>query len=201
MSALWFLTTIVVGAINQPNYNHLSQFISELGASGSANGQLVNLLGFIPTSVFLTAFVLLAIYVSSRQTKQLLGLVGIGLYSLTLCIAALYPCDAACRPTSPSLSQGIHNLSAIFGYLGGIVGIFLLASDVRVKASRSIANTGFFLAAIAAAMFFLLSPEFILVGLAQRVFELVMYTWIIVYAFHLRAEWLNEQKDKQYSDS
>ena len=195
-SAMWFLTTILFGGLNHPNYRHYSQFISELGASGAVNGQLVNLFGFIPTSAFLTAFVMLAIYISSRQTKQLLGLAGIGLYSLTLCVAALFPCDAGCRPVTPSVAQLVHNLSAIFGYMGGVIGIFLLASDLRNKASRRLAAIGFFLGAIAIAMFFLLSPESLLVGLAQRVFEFAMYAWIIIYAFHLRAELLNNERDK-----
>jgi hypothetical protein len=33
VSALWFLTTIILGGIHQPNYQHMSQYISELDAA------------------------------------------------------------------------------------------------------------------------------------------------------------------------
>ncbi|OMH37984.1 DUF998 domain-containing protein [Motiliproteus sp. MSK22-1] len=195
-SAFWFVTTITLGGINHPNYQHMSQFISELGAVGTINGQTVNLIGFVPASIFLTAFVILAIYLSSRKTKQTLGFVGIGMYAITLCIAALYPCDAGCRPDSPTTSQIIHNLSAIFGYLNGIAGVFILASDVKQKGNRKLGIIGYVLGSVAVAMFFLLYPEFLLVGLAQRIFELSMYTWIILYSFYFQVEILNKSSKK-----
>jgi hypothetical membrane protein len=187
-SAFWFIATISLGAINHPNYQHLSQFISELGATGAPNGKMVSLFGFIPASILLTVFVLYAIYLSSRQPKQIIGLVGIGIYAITLSIAALYPCDTGCRPDHPSTSQVIHNLSASFGYLSGIAGVFLLASDAKQKGNRKIATIGSILGVLTLAMFFLLNPEFSFVGLAQRVFEISMYSWIIIYAFYFRLE-------------
>ena len=192
-SAFWFITTILLGGINHPNYQHMSQFISELGATGAPNGKVVSLFGFVPTSILLTVFVVFAIYLSSKQTKQILGLVGIGVYAITLSVAALHPCDAGCRPDNPSTSQIIHNLSAIFGYLSGIAGIFLLASDAKQKGGRKIGAVGFILGGLTLAMFFLLNPEFSFVGLVQRVFELSMYTWIILYAFYFRVEILNKK--------
>ena len=190
-SAFWFVATISLGGVNHPNYQHMSQFISELGATGAPNARIVSLFGFIPTSIFLTVFVLLAIYLSSKQTKQILGFVGIGVYAITLSVAALYPCDAGCRPDNPSTSQIIHNLSAIFGYLSGIAGIFILASDAKQKGGRKIAAIGSILGSLALAMFFLLNPDFSFVGIVQSVFELSIYTWIILYAFYFRVEILN----------
>ena len=56
VSALWFLTTIILAGAYEPDYQHMSQYISELGATGAANGQWVNLGGFIPASVLLVFF-------------------------------------------------------------------------------------------------------------------------------------------------
>ena len=187
-SAIWFVSAIWLGGINYPSYDHMSQFISELGATGAPNGEIVSLFGFIPTSILLTAFVILAIYSSSKRTAQVIGLTGIGVYSITLSIAAIYPCDVGCRPVDPSTSQFVHDLSAIFGYLSGIVGVYLLASDTKKNGSKRLGTIGFVLGGLTLITFFLLEPEFQFVGLAQRIFELSMYSWIILYAFNLRAE-------------
>ena len=194
VSAFWFITTILLGGFKHSNYQHKSQFISELGATGEVNAHAVNLFGFVPTSIFLCAFVCLAIYLSSRQVKQILGLLGIGVYAITLAVAALYPCDSGCNPDNPSTSQMVHDLSAIFGYLSGIVGVYLLASDVKKKGGIRLGTVGYILCGLTIAMFLLLNPEFSFVGLAQRVFELSMYTWIILYSFHIRAEIFNKSR-------
>lgn len=191
LSSFWFVATIAYAGLKHHNYQHMSQFISELGATGEANGQVVNLFGFMPTSFFLSAFVCLAIFLSSRQIKEVLGLLAIGVYAITLGVAAVFPCDPGCGSDNPSASQVIHNLSAIVGYLCGIVGVFLLASDVTQKGRRMLGKIGMVLGGVAVVMFFLLNPEFAFFGLAQRVFELSMYTWIILYSFHLRTVLFN----------
>ncbi|WP_290619673.1 MULTISPECIES: DUF998 domain-containing protein [unclassified Arsukibacterium] len=188
VSALWFLTTIILAGAYEPDYQHMSQYISELGATGAANGQWVNLGGFIPASVLLVFFVVMAISHSSGQKKQLLGLMGIAVYAVTLGIAALYPCDSGCRPQNPSVSQLIHNLSAMSGYLSAVAAVFLLASYVKQHGSKILSIVGYIFGAVASIMFFLLNPEFPLLGLAQRVFELSIYLWILLYSLHLNAE-------------
>lgn len=186
-SAVWFLLVIVLASSNYPDYQHMSQFISELGATGAPNGKMVSLFGFIPASILLTLFVIYAIYLSSKRIKQVLGLLGIGGYATTLIVAAVYPCDFGCRPEDPSISQIIHNLSAVLGYLSGIIGIFLLASDIhKHEKNKRLVWIGRGLGLVAVVMFLSLSPEFQFVGIAQRVFELTMYLWIILYAFNFQ---------------
>lgn len=188
VSALWFFTTIILGGINQPDYQHISHFISELGAIDAANGKIVNFGGFIPASVFLVIFVVLAIYQSPRQKKQVIGLMGIALYAITLGIAALYPCDSGCRPQNPSPSQLIHNLSAMLGYLIALASVFILASYVKQTSSRVLGNVGYAIGGVALTMLIMLNPEFAFVGVVQRLFELSIYTWIILYSYNLSAE-------------
>ena len=187
VSAFWFVTTITYAGIKHSNYQHMSQFISELGATGEANGQIVNLFGFIPTSFFLSCFVCLAIFLSSRQLKEILGLTAIGVYAITLGVAAVFPCDPGCVADNPSVSQIIHNLSAIVGYACGVVGVFLLASSVTRKGNKMLGTIGFALGGVAVVMFFLVTPEFSFHGLAQRVFELCMYIWIMLYSFYMQS--------------
>ncbi|MDX1536965.1 DUF998 domain-containing protein [Arsukibacterium sp.] len=187
-SGLWFLMTIILAGINQPGYQHMSQFISELGAIDAANGKVVNFGGFIPASVLLVLFVGIAICYCSRRRKQLIGLVAIAVYAITLGIAAFYPCDAGCRPENPSSSQLIHNFSALLGYVSAVASVFILATYLKQTGSRLLANMGYAIGGLAFVMLIMLNPEFAFVGIAQRVFELSIYTWIILYSFHLSAQ-------------
>ena len=79
LSFLWFTATIVIGGLFYPDYNHISQFISELGATGSPYGNYVNYLGFLPTELFILAFVLICSSVIPRTKANFIGLFFIGL--------------------------------------------------------------------------------------------------------------------------
>jgi len=130
-SAVWFFFTIILGGFTYPNYQHTSQYISELGASGAPNANLVNYLGFIPTSILLSLFVMYALAICEKRIRQVIGLIGIGIFATTLAVAAVFPCSFECNLSESSVAQDIHNLSALVGYLSAVVGIFFLSSDVR----------------------------------------------------------------------
>lgn len=50
-----FTSVTLVCASLRPGYGHISQFISELGASGTPHALLMNLAGFIPSGLMLAA--------------------------------------------------------------------------------------------------------------------------------------------------
>jgi hypothetical membrane protein len=185
-SAVWFLVTIVWAGYGYPNYQHGTQFISELGAKGAPHGQVVNFFGFIPTSLLLGLFVIIATTKLVQRRQQRLGLFCLGIYALTLAIAAFFPCDLGCRPEHPSTSQLIHNLSTVPGYFLGIVGVFVLAIDLKRGDNSSLLSAvGIGLGSCATVLFFLLNPGFPFVGLTQRLFETSIYIWTILYGLHL----------------
>ncbi|WP_087505023.1 DUF998 domain-containing protein [Neiella marina] len=185
LSAGWFALTVIVAGWHFPNYQHSSQFISELGATGAPYGALVNFVGFLPASMALVSFAALILINGNTTAKQTVGLLGVACYGATLSIAAIYPCDYGCRPPTPSSSQMIHNLSALVGYSCGVIAVLLLAADVLKERSRAIAMIGFVLGSIAAVLLLSIVPSSPIVGLIQRLFELVIYSWIVLYALTL----------------
>ena len=59
----------------------------------------------------------------------------------------------------------IHNLSAVLGYLSGVIGVFLLASDAKERGDIKLSTLGFILGSFALAMYILLNPQSPFVGL------------------------------------
>lgn len=87
-SYLWlFMTVLIAGALH-PGYSHVGQFMSELGAQGAPGGWMVNYLGFLPTEILFLGFVGLAFRRAGRDGVTRVGLVLLGLYAVSLIIAA-----------------------------------------------------------------------------------------------------------------
>jgi len=180
-SSIWFATSIIIAGHFYPNYSHVSQFISELGATGSPDGTLVNYLGFIPTELLILSFVTIGFSVLPKTKKNAAGLILIAIYAFTLGIAAMFPCDFGCGPEVSSVSHRIHILSAILGYSCAIAAIFLISSGSNDwSKSKYFSTAGYILGILAIAAFINLNPEFNMVGAIQRVLEISIYTWLIL---------------------
>ena len=186
LSLIWFTATIIIAGLFYPDYSHTSQFISELGATGSPYGSYVNYLGVIPTELFIIAFVFICFSVLPKTKMNLTGLFFIGIYGLTLGVAALFPCDYECSPIKPTLSHNIHMISAFPGYLCGIISIFLLSSgsSVWVK-SATFKVVSYLMGALCIYAFLNLDPESNFVGVFQRCLDLMIYAWFIYFSYIL----------------
>ena len=186
LSLLWFTATIVIAGLFYPDYSHSSQFISELGATGSPYGNYVNYLGFIPTELFIIAFVFICFSVLPKSKTNLTGLFFIGIYGLSLGVSALFPCDYGCRPIEPTLSHNIHMISAFPGYLCGIISIFIISSgsSVWVK-SKTFKVFSYLMGTLCIYSFLNLDPESNFVGVFQRCLDLMIYAWFIYFSYIL----------------
>lgn len=176
----------VVGGANFPNYSHASQFISELGARGAPNGRIISLAGFLPAGLLITAFAIFAWRSLPRSGATSFGIVGLVLFALGYLIAAFFPCEADCRPAEPTLSQSIHNLFGLAGYLIAPLSLFALGWQARrwTRATH-LSVLGFIGGGLALLGLLFLSPDFRYVGVAQRVLEGSVLAWIMACALYL----------------
>lgn len=180
-----FLLTVLGGA-NFPNYSHASQFISELGASGAPNARIVNLAGFLPAGILLSAFAFFAWRSLPRATATTFGMLGLALFALGYLAAVIFPCEPGCRPAQPSLSQALHNLFGLAGYLTAPLSLFLLGWKARKwPKALHLSALGFIGGGLALLGLLFLSPDFQYVGVAQRVLEGSVLTWIVICALYL----------------
>lgn len=177
----------VVGGQYFPNYSHASQFISELGALGAPNAPVVNFAGFLPAGVLISAFALLAWQILPRSRKSTLGMIGLLLYAMGYIAAAFFPCEAGCRPPQPSLSQVVHNILGLSGYVFAPLTLAILGWGAREwPNSHHLSIVGFVGSGFALAGLVLLSPDFQYVGIAQRVLEASVLAWVVVCSFYIR---------------
>ncbi len=187
LSFLWFSAIVIWGGLNYENYDHASQFISELGATGSPVANQVNFVGFIPAELFILTFVVLAFSKIEASRSNRLGLIFIAIYAFTLALASVFPCDYECRPETPTMSHLIHVGSAIPGYLSAIAAIFILSiNSPSWLGLNSLRYLGLMSGAIAIFAFFNLDENSQYVGVYQRVLEVTIYIWLIVLGYCLR---------------
>jgi hypothetical protein len=182
-SAVVLLT--VIGGANFPNYSHASQFISELGADGAPNARLINFAGFLPAGVLILAFAFCAWRSLPRSGATTFGMVGLAFFALGYLVAAFFPCEGDCRPAEANLSQAIHNLFGLAGYLVAPLSLCLLGWQARRwPKAMHLSVLGFIGSGFALLGLLFLSPDFKYVGVAQRVLEGSVLTWIMVCALY-----------------
>lgn len=187
ISALWFLVTLTWGGIEYENYSHVSQFISELGATGSSTGTFVNYFGFIPTQLFILLFVLISATIIPRTKLNILGMILIAVYTLSLGVAAIFPCDFECRPQVPTTSHNIHILSTLPAYLGGAFAMFAISIGLEHWApSKFLKNLGIVLGCTILLCFISIDPNSSFVGLIQRILEASIFVWLILLGRHTK---------------
>ncbi|MBP9145935.1 MAG: DUF998 domain-containing protein [Thermoanaerobaculia bacterium] len=177
----------VLGAAGTPGYRHASQYISELGAFGAPQAQLVNWAGFLPAGILMTLFAWFAWRALPASPAATLGLAGLALFALGYVAVAFFPCEPGCLPAESSLSQTLHNLLGLAGYITAPPALFALGWAARSwPGARYLATLGFVGGGLALAGLLGLSPDFAYVGLSQRLLEGSVLGWVVACSLHLR---------------
>ena len=185
---LWASVIILCGSV-RPGYNHLTQYISELGERSSSTELLMRYAGFIPTGLMHIAFAasLYAVfrgYKLSSVAAALLALNGLGRV-----VAGLFPCEVGCAGPRVLLSQKLHSLAAGGGFLALISASILWG--ILLKRHRSLRGLSVY--SIGAGLFglvFLLLMSWSAdlkagTGLYERLSSGVLSLWVLVFAVRL----------------
>jgi len=176
----------VLGAALTPGYSHVSQFVSELGATGAPTELWVRFGGFLPAGLLMLTFCAGALRVLPRTPSVVLGLFGLAVYAAGYLVASVFPCDLGCRPAVPSTSQLIHNLGGMVGYLLAPASLFMLALAARGwPDSARLVVAGYVAATVALVGLLTLSPSSALVGVSQRALEAAVLGWVVVLGWYL----------------
>ncbi|WP_422377319.1 DUF998 domain-containing protein [Roseibium sp.] len=180
LSFLWLASGVVLAGRYYPGYDHLGQFMSELGASGTTHGAWVNLLVFAGAEVWVLLFVALAGRNFIGNGVALAGLLLLAVYAFLLLIAAFFPCDFECRPVEPTRSHLIHVSAGMSAYAAGLCGLFLISTGLRRDGRGAVSDRTAGLLVLAGAGLLagtVLSQGY--AGLFQRVLEGLLYLWMI----------------------
>lgn len=176
----------VAGGLVYPGYDHLTQMISELGASGTVTGPAVST-AFIVSGGLLTLFWLLCIGLFPRSVLATAGFGLSAVNGLGLMFGGVFPCAFECSLADPTPSAMLHDLFGGIGYMAGIAGICLIALAARRwPHGRALYPLGLACGVPAAAAIWLLHPGFEWYGAAQRVIELALAVFALAVAITVR---------------
>ena len=190
LGVLLFVFTTIFGGFFHPNYDHFSQFISELYAVDAPNADLIRFFGYLPSGIIFILFAVLAQKAMPKSRLKSMGFLGIAFgYGFGTIICAIYNCDAGCNPKfiNPSSSQIIHNLMGMLTYLIVPFSILFIAiASTKRKNNVQFSVISFLIFSISFTFFIVLNLNLDsqYKGLIQRIIEGSILFWIAYSAFY-----------------
>ena len=186
LSLVVLAAATIAGGMAYPGYDHLTQYISELGATGAPTSQGVSL-AFMISGAFLTAFWLLC---ARLFPHSIVSVVGFGLSALNgmgLLLGGVFRCDFECSTEDLSPAAVLHDVFGGVGYLCGIAGVFVVGIAARDwPQGRGLFGLSLICGIPAALAIWLIHPAFEWYGAAQRVVEIALTVWTMAVALRVR---------------
>lgn len=186
LSLLVLAVATIAGGMAYPGYDHLRQYISELGATGAPTSAGVSL-AFMISGGLLTAFWLLCAGLFPRSALSILGFGLSALNGAGLVLGGVFRCDFECSTADLSPAAVLHDVFGGVGYLCGIAGVFLVGIGARSwPHGRGLFGLSLICGVPAALAIWLIHPAFEWYGAAQRVVEIALAVWTIALAVRVR---------------
>lgn len=186
LSLLALAVATIAGGMAYPGYDHLTQYISELGATGAPTSDGVSLT-FMVSGGLLTAFWLLCAGLFPRSVPSILGFGLSALNGVGLLLGGVFRCDFECSTADLSPAAVLHDVFGGVGYLCGIAGVFLVGIAARTwPQGRGLFGFSLICGIPAALAIWLIHPAFEWYGAAQRVVEIVLAVWTVAVALRVR---------------
>ncbi len=186
LSLLVLAAATVAGGMAYPGYDHLTQYISELGATGAPTSRAVSL-AFMIAGGLLIAFWLLCAGLFPRSVLSILGFGFSALNGVGLLLGGVFPCDFECATSDPSVTAILHEVFGGVGYLSGIAGVFLVGIAARRwPQGRGLFGLSLICGVPAALAIGLIHPDFEWYGAAQRLLEIALAVWTMAVAIRIR---------------
>ena len=180
------LVATVAGGLVTPGYDHARQYISELGATGTATGPAVSA-AFVVSGGLQAAFWLLCIRLLPGSRLVAAGFALSALNGLGLLAGGVFPCDAGCSLSNPSVAAILHDVLGGLGYLCGVAGILLVAMAWRTRPEfRRLSGLALLCGMPGVMLIWMIHPGIELFGLAQRALELAIAVWTLAIALAVR---------------
>lgn len=189
LGVLFFVGTTIISGNLYPNYNHISQMISESYAIDAPYNEPLRYYGYIPSGMLILLFSYFSYKSLPKNTLGLFGFMSFGLaYGFGTIVCSIFNCDAGCNPKliNPSISQFIHNITGMLTYLLVPITLLIIGTYLNVyKELKSISIITFLFAGliILFLVLFMGALETNYKGLLQRLLEGTILTWILVMSF------------------
>lgn len=189
---LWAAVIVIAGEL-RPGFDHVGQYISELGERGSTTETFMRYGGFVATGLmhvgFAAAFYATLIRVSDRPRLTLLVAVLIALDGIGRIGAGLFACEPGCAAPE-SLGQRLHGLSATIAFLAiaaaALLGAILFRRDKRLRSLSAYSFASGCAGLIFLALMSASEATHAYTGLYERLASGLLTLWAFVTAVRLR---------------
>lgn len=176
-----FALVVAIAAAMRPDYSHIHQFISELGAIGSPHAAIMNYVGFVPAGLLVASSGLALSRVLPREPLIFVCSGLVMLFGLGVATSGVVSCDPGCPQDGGSLQNAIHNRIAPAAFLCLIVAAGILAARFRTLQSwGSLAKYSAASALLGLLLLVALASTLEtrnMTGMWQRLLLLVLFSW------------------------
>ncbi|HMG93338.1 MAG TPA: DUF998 domain-containing protein [Chryseolinea sp.] len=189
---LLFTVTTLTCAGLRPGYSHIHDVISELGATGTPNADLMNWIGFIPSGIMISFFGLSLMLLLPKKILARSGSVLIIIFGLGMTVVGFFSCDEGC-PREGSLENNMHDQISGPIFLCAILGSLLLGFTFRrlpywrklwlYSISSAILSFVFLIALIDSL------DSFQFTGMWQRLLLLTLFLWFGIVGLNVFKFW------------
>lgn len=187
-SVLFTLMTIICSSL-RPDYDHINQFISELGATNTHYATLMNYAGFIPSGLMIILFAISLLSLLPRSVAGRFGAALVGLFGNGVILAGFFSCDKGCPQDDGSFDNMMHNAVSGPAFLSVIIGILLLAFAFRKPIYWNRFWIYSLISSLVAGVFMILLLSSIesreLTGLWQRLLLATVFLWLSIISINL----------------
>jgi hypothetical membrane protein len=120
---LFAISVVIVGSL-RPDYNHVNQFMSELGETSGHFAWVMNYFGFMLSAGLVLIFVLAFRTLLPRTALNLIGTSLLVVFAISMFLAGVFSCDVGCPPSERSVDQKLHDLFSILAFPAFTAGVF-----------------------------------------------------------------------------
>ncbi|MDT7829501.1 DUF998 domain-containing protein [Pricia sp. S334] len=183
LAPILFSSVTLVGAYMRPEYSHLDNFISELGATDTPNADIMNFIGFIPSGLLFVLFAISLLLFYARTTLAKAGTILLIVFGLGMALAGIYSCDPGCPPHG-SPETTIHDQISAVTFISAIFGIVLLGISFKSSTPfKKLRNYSILSGIVAAILLVIMIDSFesrALTGIWQRLLLLTIFLWTTI---------------------
>jgi hypothetical membrane protein len=128
--ALFALVTTLCAAL-RPDYSHIDDFISELGATGTPHAAIMNYAGFVPAGLLLCGLGASLALALPQNRLTAVGASLVTLFGAGVAAAGLLSCDVGCPQAGGSVENLIHDGLAPVSFASASLGAVILGVRFR----------------------------------------------------------------------
>jgi hypothetical membrane protein len=181
------IVLIVIGFFH-PNYNHFTQYMSELGAIEAPYGLILNTIGFplLGMLIIFFAFALDIVIEKGRSYWDILGPILLVISGVSFIFVSIFPCDPGCKTISIiGVFHGIMAFIALFSLVFSPLFMNYRLSHDNKWCNYDYFSLGVFIFAFIISFIYYLNIFEDFVGLFQRLSFGVPLFWVEIIGIKL----------------